>query len=307
MPSKELLKQLQNMSLDDKILKTKEKIWDFYTHYEGKVYVSFSGGKDSTVLLHIARQVFPDIEAVFVDTGLEYPEIKDFVKTFTNVTIIRPDMSFAEVIKEHGWCYPNKKVAIIIYHSRNGKKLGLKYFNEPLANPIIHEGVKHYKHLLNAPFKISDKCCDIMKKKPFKKYQKQTGKHPIIGTMAYESINRYRAWILTGCNAFNSREPKSTPLSFWTSADIKQYILLNNLKICSVYGSVVIDKKGKCQTTGEKRTGCIFCPIAMKQKINGKNRIQRLYDTHPKLYDYVLNKLNLKQLLDYENIDYKVN
>ena len=63
------------------------------------VYVSFSGGKDSTVLLHIVREMYPEVEAVFVNTGLEYPEIQQFVKTFDNVTILRPKMRFDEVIK----------------------------------------------------------------------------------------------------------------------------------------------------------------------------------------------------------------
>lgn len=72
-----------------------------------KYYVAnISGGKDSTVLMHIARNHWMceyDIKGVFVDTGLEYPEIRQFVKTFDNVEIIRPKMSFVEVIKKNGF------------------------------------------------------------------------------------------------------------------------------------------------------------------------------------------------------------
>lgn len=101
--TKERLRELQALPLERKILITQTRIIEWYTRYKGQVYVSFSGGKDSTVLLTIARQCFPDIEAVFVDTGLEYPEIRQFVKTFDNVTIIRPKMRFDEVIKKYGY------------------------------------------------------------------------------------------------------------------------------------------------------------------------------------------------------------
>lgn len=72
-------------------------------------YISFSGGKDSTVLLHLVRKLYPEIEAVFVDTGLEYPEIKQFVKSIDNVTILRPKMMFNEVINKYGLSYYIKR------------------------------------------------------------------------------------------------------------------------------------------------------------------------------------------------------
>lgn len=77
----DMLKLLQQLPLEIKIEKTKQRIIEWYEHYQGQVYISFSGGKDSTVLLHLARAIYKDIEAVFVDTGLEYDQIRDFVKT----------------------------------------------------------------------------------------------------------------------------------------------------------------------------------------------------------------------------------
>ena len=76
MITKDELTRLQQLPLEDKVAITKIRIQEWYEHYNGNAYVSFSGGKDSTVLLTIARQVFSDIPAVYVDTGLEYPEIK---------------------------------------------------------------------------------------------------------------------------------------------------------------------------------------------------------------------------------------
>ena len=76
------LRQMQSLPLDIKVKMTQRRIMDWYNYWGGEVYVSFSGGKDSTVLLHIARELFPDIPAVFVNTGLEYPEIREFAKSF---------------------------------------------------------------------------------------------------------------------------------------------------------------------------------------------------------------------------------
>lgn len=76
---------MQGWSLEKKIKVSQMKILEWYRAYNGQVFTSFSGGKDSTVLLDLARQVCPDIPAVYVDTGLEYPELRDFVKTKDNV------------------------------------------------------------------------------------------------------------------------------------------------------------------------------------------------------------------------------
>ena len=88
------LSVMQVWPLERKIRVTQAKIIEWYHHYGGKVAVSFSGGKDSTVLLDLARRAFPDIPAVFVDTGLEYPEIREFVKTVPNVTWLRLSRRF---------------------------------------------------------------------------------------------------------------------------------------------------------------------------------------------------------------------
>jgi hypothetical protein len=114
----ETLNELKVMSLDDKVAVTQDRLLEFYEHYDGKVYVSFSGGKDSTVLLHIARQIIPDIKAAFSNTGLEYPEIQQFVKTFDNVDILRPKMNFHQVLTEYGYPLISKEVAEAIHYAR---------------------------------------------------------------------------------------------------------------------------------------------------------------------------------------------
>ena len=112
------MKELQALPLYRKIMITQTRIMDWYQHYDGNVCVSFSGGKDSTVLLHIARQMYPDIPAVFSNTGLEYPEIQKFVKSFDNVDIVTPSMNFGEVISTYGYPLIGKEVAEAIYYAR---------------------------------------------------------------------------------------------------------------------------------------------------------------------------------------------
>ena len=113
------LQQMQSLPLEIKIMKTQARIREWVQHFGLEdVYVSFSGGKDSTVLLDIARKVYPKIEAVFIDTGLEYPEIREFVKTFDNVVWLHPKMNFYQVIKKYGYPLISKEVSECIAHAK---------------------------------------------------------------------------------------------------------------------------------------------------------------------------------------------
>ena len=214
------LKMLQDLPLDIKILKTKQRIREYYNHFNGNVYISFSGGKDSTVLLDIVRQEYPDVKAVYVDTGLEFPEIKQFVKTIPNVEILRPEKNFLQVITEHGYPVISKEIAYTIDYARKGSQWAIDRLN----GKHNYGNHKKYKYLLDSDFKISAICCDIMKKRPVKKFEKETGLHPIVGTMADEGGQRKSAYLKKGCNSFDSKRPMSTPLGFWTEKDIWDYI-----------------------------------------------------------------------------------
>ena len=117
--TKERLRELQALPLERKIGFTAARIIEWYNHWQGNVFVSFSGGKDSTVLLHIARSLFPDMKAMFLDTGLEYPEIREFVRSFNNVDWVRPKMSFKQIIEKYGYPVISKDVANKIVCVRN--------------------------------------------------------------------------------------------------------------------------------------------------------------------------------------------
>lgn len=306
------LKLRQSMELKDKIRFTERRISEWVEHFGiNGCYVSFSGGKDSTVLLHIVRSLYPDIEAVFVDTGLEYPEIRTFVKTFDNVTILRPELSFDKVIQEYGYPIISKEVSETIEGARrclqldNGKyKYRLDKLNGEKKNKdgtVSHHNCTKWKFLLEAPFKISNKCCNIMKKKPTHKFTKDTGKVPIIATMACESKLRESQYLRQGCNGFNNKLPTSTPMAFWTEQDVLKYIYENKIPIASVYGNVI--KTDKYSTTGCQRTGCMFCGYGCHLE-KQPNRFQRLKQTHPKQYDYIIDKLGFGKVLDFIKVEY---
>ena len=298
------LRQMQSLPLSAKILMTKNRIRDWYEYFDGQVYVSFSGGKDSTVLLHIARELYPDIEAVFVNTGLEYPEIRKLVKTFDNVTILRPKMRFDEVIRKYGYPLISKSVANCVRGAKLGQQSRINLLNGKNVDGSDRKSKfskAKYKPLLNVDFEISDMCCDVMKKKPSYDFQKRTGKKPIIATMAQESMLREKNWYKSGCNAFDNKHPQSAPMSFWTEQDVLQYIKENKIPISSVYGEVVYKDEdgfmyqdsicgGKLCTTGCARTGCIFCAFGahLDERDGGRSRFERLKETHPKQYEYCI-------------------
>lgn len=301
MRTAEDLRTMQKAPLSVKVLMTKQRIREWVREFgEDGVYVSFSGGKDSTVLLHIVREDYPGIKAVFCDTGLEFPEIKEFVKTFDNVDIIRPEMLFREVISVYGYPVISKSVANCIRGARLGQKSRINCLNGLNCDGSDAKSKfskAKYKPLLDVDFRISEQCCDVMKKKPSHLYQKQTNKKPILGILAEESMLREKNWIKSGCNAFNDKQPKSAPLSFWVENDVLQYIKQNNIKIAKPYGDVVYDdnneqysfldrSEDKLKTTGMSRTGCIFCGFGCH--LEKQSRWLLLRESHPKLYNYCI-------------------
>ena len=377
----ERLKELQALPLERKIQITQTRIIEWYQHYNGNVCVSFSGGKDSTVLLHIARQLYPSIPAVFSNTGLEYPEIQRFVKSFDNVDIVTPSMNFGQVISTYGYPLIGKEVAEAIYYARRirpsrerereradnppqtdgqsckgdgaatrletagnwggwaepqesgdqrcahdrrdsqptAKSRGSWNTYEPfkrdrwvLSGFRSSAGVEPFKSQFNkekwlplardAPFLISHYCCFKMKKSQMHKYQTAHKYKPILATLAEESRVRKQGWIRHGCNAFESKNPMSQPMSFWTEQDVLAYIVKHNVPIASVYGDIVslgtdgssypaVDVAGNVQCnlkcSGCQRTGCIFCAFGAHLE-KGETRFQRLARTHPRQYEYCI-------------------
>lgn len=329
------LRQLQSLPLRLKIPLTQQRIRDWYEYWDGNVYVSFSGGKDSTVLKHIVDSMYSDVPAVFVNTGLEYPEIQRFVREVkagkydcfnSDVEILRPEMRFDEVIKKYGYPVASKAISKKVSDARSGVPYAMKYFDntavDRFGNPSKFNCPK-WKFLIDAPFPVSNKCCDVMKKGPVKVYEKQSNRKPIIGTMAAESTLREGSWLKTGCNAFESKRPTSQPLSFWTEQDVLHYIQKFNVPYCPVYGEIKVDDdpefegqmnwidylgcyepQDRLTTTGCDRTGCMFCMFGVHLE-KEPNRFQRMKVTHPKQYAYCMDKLGLREVLEYIGVPYE--
>lgn len=244
---------------------------------------------------------------MFIDTGLEYPEVREFALSQENVIRLKPEKNFRKVIEEYGYPLISKEVAQDIYEARNCPG-GYKYRKfEPDSEYNIKYGQRYsmekWKWLLESDVPISNKCCQIMKKKPAKKFEKETGLHPITAMLACESALRKNQWLKNGCNAFDVKRPISNPMSFWTEQDILEYLLECNVPYASVYGEIVRDKKGNLRTTGCHRTGCVFCGFGIMSD-GEPNRFQKLKQTHPKLWEYCMRDwdnggLGMKSVLEY--------
>ena len=335
---KELLER-QAWPLWYKVMWSKMKIEEFVREYgEEGVYISFSGGKDSTVLLHLVREVcgFKNVKAVYLDTWMEYPEVRQFVKTFDNVETIKPERSMKEIVRKFGWNFPSKDVAELIEALRkpNPPKWAVNKINGLDSNGNYSEYRQMYKKwkiLVDAPFLISRRCCLEMKEKPVTKMEKATGMHPILALMADEGATREKAYLRSGCNSFDKQKvfdqekgefvmvgsdrPTSRPMGFWTENDVLQYIVENKLERASPYGKIVevgqiegqmnlfdMGCASSCDgckftTTGEKRTGCLFCPVNCHN--DGFAKFKRLKQTHPKLYEYCMDELGEREVLSW--------
>jgi len=313
---------MQSWDLDHKIQVTKTRIIEWHQYYKGNVYVSFSGGKDSTVLLDLVRRIYPDVPAVFVDTGLEYPEIRDFVKSKENVEWLHPQKydrktkqykryTFKEVLKDYGYPIISKEVSDAVYCARSKPDGHRAKKFDPNSDYCLKYGkrfdLSKWKFLLDSDIPISHMCCNVMKKEPVKKYEKETGRYAILGTMACEAQHRKREWLKTGCNGFNKKRPTSQPISFWTEQDVLTYLRDFELPYASVYGNI-IENKNKLETSGVNRTGCMFCGFGCHLE-KEPNRFQQMKLTHPQLYDYCMKPtedggLGLKKVLDFINVKY---
>ncbi len=286
---------LQSLPLDIKVAKTKARIREYVEELGiDNVYVSYSGGKDSQVLLHIAQSMYPDIKAAFINTGVEFPETVTHVinqkRNGLNLDVIQPKRTFKQVVEKYGYPAISKEQALYIYQyktskSKHTRDMRINGRNGKFSNFTI---AKKYLYLLNEPIKISEHCCHSLKKNPIKLYEKRTKRKPIVATMAYESKLRETSYLKTGYNSFVGKRMMSVPMSFWVEEDIYEYVKLNNITLSECYTKHKMD-----------RTGCYGCLFGchMEERKTGTNRIVRLKQTHPNLYNHLMNNMNYNYVM----------
>lgn len=290
------LEQRWSLPLEVKIKMSENRIRQWHEYYSGNTYVSFSGGKDSTVLLNLVRSLYPKTVAVFSDTGLEYPEIKEFVETIDNIICLKPTMTFKKVLETYGFPVVSKEVSLkvrqarTLAHNSKSYKLRMTGITSDGRYSPMGKIPEKWKCLVKAPFNISEKCCDIIKKNPMHNFEKQYNLKPYIGLMASDSRQRKMNYLKIGCNAYDGKT-QSNPLGFWREEDIWNYIRKYNLSYSKIYDM------------GYARTGCMFCMFGIHME-KGKNRFQIMKKTHPKQYNYCINKLQCGKVLDYIGINY---
>lgn len=202
------LKIMQGWNLERKIQVTQTRLLEWYQKNDNKCYVSFSGDKDSTVLADLAARICKiqncKLTLWYSHTGLEYPEVtqhvKDFAEWLKQQYEIEVDLivdypkdkngkriTFRDVIEKYGYPMISKEVSrdvAVASNNPDGKTAqkfikGSDYHKKYGDRWLLEKGA----YLIDAPFKISNQCCNVMKKTPTHKFNKESGLYPIIGTM----------------------------------------------------------------------------------------------------------------------------
>lgn len=307
----ETLQQKQAWTLDQKIFHFFEVIGLYYHHFDGKVYLSFSGGKDSTVLKYLLDEWlrmngYPKIKYLFNDTTNEHKEILDFVKSFGDeITWTRPRMTFAQTLAKYGFPLISKEQSMAISRYQNTKSEEVKTYRLTGFRNGVKVGLsgvisKKWHFMINAPFKVTNRCCDILKKDPVARFEKETGLKPIVETMASESSLRRQQYIRDGnCNVFTKGKEQCKPLSIFTESDIWALIKKFDIKICSIYYDQIINGE---LVTGELRTGCKMCGFGCNFEDPDNNRFTRLSKREPNVYRSFMDKLGYRKALEFWGI-----
>ena len=270
---------------------------DLFLSTKGQCYISFSGGKDSTVLLALAKMsmdvgVLPPegIKAVFVNTGVEMQATIDFVKWvrdsgwYHNIDIIRPKVPYAKVISKYGKPMKSKMKAEYLERYQKGLRSDnvMNYFvygkdlktNKVFGRTKLADKDFHMIHP-NFSIKASQKCCKYLKKESAKYYDKEhhiNGK--IIGIRANEGRAReidLEKRLKNGgklCTYYKGNILIKVPIIDWTDEDIDRFIEKYNVPLSRAYTEY-----------GMTRTGCYGCPFS-----------QSLSDDMKVLYKYEPNR-----------------
>lgn len=295
-------------SLDQKIMHSLMLIDEYYHHYNGKVYLAFSGGKDSVLLKWLCDKFtkacgYPDIPLVFNNTTNEYKQILDFVKSFGDrVVWLKPKMTFAQSLELNGYPLISKEQSQYIREAKTTKSDKLRDLRMNGRKKLTKSGKQYiqgkisekWKFLVDEPINITNKCCDILKKDPAKKFEKETGLKPIVGvTQGEGGLRKQRSYMQDYCNTYGDR-PISKPLNIYFESDVWDVILSNKIPYCEIYDDQVIDG---VLVSGEKRTGCAYCAFGQHLEDPENNKFTRNYYREKNRYLSFMDKLGYREAL----------
>lgn len=229
---------------------------------EDKVYISFSGGKDSVVLSALIDEAIPHnrIDRVFCDTGIEFDAIRNFVQKLSEsddrIRIIRPGKNIRQMLHEDGYPFKSKLHSEYVERFQRSGLKGVsvrKYLDNEKPGRFSCPKVLRYQFEETFPLKVSQKCCSRLKKEPFKKFSRENGKTlTITGIRAAEGGIRQHHAETQGCVFRNADGSfyRFNPLSPCSDAFVDWYIESRNLELCELYKPPY----------NFSRTGCKGCP-----------------------------------------------
>ena len=303
---------LQSLPYEVKVGKAKQRIREFIYGCDQlgfNTHVSV-GGLDSITLLCLIRSMNIDIPAVSVSV-LEDKSIIQIHKQL-GVTMLKPLKTKHEILQEEGFPVISKKIATkimalqeptegnaTIRHAIITGECGEKgHFATNSAMQLPKRWLELFGGYENEnegtnykvpPFKVSSKCCEIMKERPCDIWAKENNSKPFLGLMASEGGRRQEALEEHGCNYFGKTTIRSAPFAPFLRNDLLQLALDLDVPIPEIYGRIERDPNGNLRTTGAQRTGCEMCGFGVHME-KRPHRFDKLYDRNPKAWDYWMNK-----------------
>lgn len=218
-------------------------------------YISFSGGRDSTVLSAVVDLALPSntIPRVYCDTGIEYRQMREHVKTLqekdNRIVILKPEIPVKRTLEQFGYPFKSKEHSMYVdIYQRNGMTATAERYLNP------EEGRKTFgcPDLLRYQFtdeyklKTSAKCCDKLKKEPMLKYSSETGrKNVMVGLLGDEKGQRNNATCIAKKHGGIHFHPLVAVDKDWET----WFIQSHNIELCVLYTKY-----------GMERTGCVGCP-----------------------------------------------
>lgn len=239
-----------------------QKIRQIVNKYgEENFYISFSGGKDSTVLSALVDMALPNnkIPRVYANTGIELNMIRDFVfdmaKKDSRVAIITPYTPIKQMLEKEGYPFKSKihSHCVQLYQNDPSKKMWQGYTGQrpEYWHTQTCPKILMYQFTEDNKLKISDMCCVRLKEEPLMNWAKNNKRDiAIIGIMKEEGGRRTQS----NCLQFYGKKLKKFhPLAPVTKAWEEWLISEYNIEICDIYKPPY----------NFDRTGCKGCPFAL--------------------------------------------